>query len=175
MRPLPIVEDVAVPPARLSEFLHQAQRVFQKHEVTTSLYAHAASGQVHMRPFLPPLSSGDGGRIEEIARDLYEVVFSVGGSISGEQGDGLSRTAFIRSQYGPLYRVFREIKDVFDPHNLLNPGKIISDDPHLTIRRLRTVAGHAAAVDGAPTGKWNRAEEMARRRPSGAPVAVSVA
>jgi FAD/FMN-containing dehydrogenase/Fe-S oxidoreductase len=140
VRPLPFIEDVAVPPATLSDFLHRAQRVFQKHELTTSLYAHAASGQVHMRPFLSPLASSDTGRIEEIARDLYEVVFSVGGSISGEHGDGLSRTAFIRSQYGPLYKVFREIKDVFDPHNLLNPGKIISDDPHTTIRRLRTVA-----------------------------------
>lgn len=139
VRPLPFIEDVAVPPDTLSDFLHRAQRVFQKHEVTTSLYAHAASGQVHMRPFLPPLTADDAVRIEEIARDLYEVVFSVGGSISGEHGDGLSRTAFIRSQYGPLYKVFREIKDIFDPHNLLNPGKIISDDPHVTIRRLRTV------------------------------------
>src|SRR5690606_32072152 len=42
--------------------------------------------------------------------------------------------------YGPLYKVFREVKDIFDPHNLLNPGKIISDDPHTTIRRLRSPA-----------------------------------
>ncbi|MCA9023712.1 MAG: anaerobic glycerol-3-phosphate dehydrogenase subunit C [Planctomycetaceae bacterium] len=137
-RPLPFVEDIAVPPERLADFLKQAQRVLQKHEITASLYAHAASGQLHLRPFLPQPTQADLGRIETMARDLYEIVFQVGGTISGEHGDGLSRTAFIRSQYGPLYRVFREVKDIFDPHNLMNPGKIISDDPHVTIRRLRT-------------------------------------
>ncbi len=137
-RPLPFVEDIAVPPELLGEFLTKAQRVLQKHEITASLYAHAASGQLHLRPFLPQPTQADTGRIETMARDLYEAVFQVGGTISGEHGDGLARTAFIRSQYGPLYRVFREIKDIFDPHNLMNPGKIISDDPHVTVRRLRT-------------------------------------
>lgn len=136
-RPLPFVEDVAVPPESLHEFLVKAQRVFQKHQVTASLYAHAAAGQLHLRPFLPAPRPEDGPLIEAIARDLYQVVFSMGGSISGEHGDGLARTAFIRSQYGPLYRVFQQIKDLFDPHNLLNPGKIISDDPHVTVRNFR--------------------------------------
>lgn len=139
-RPLPFVEDIAVPPSELSEFFTRVQRVFQKHEVTASLYAHAASGQIHLRPILPIPTTTDGPMIEEIARDLYQVVFSVGGTISGEHGDGLSRTAFIRSQYGPLYKVFRQIKDIFDPHHLLNPGKIINDDPHLTLRNFRATA-----------------------------------
>lgn len=136
-RPLPFVEDIAVPPETIPEFLHAAQRVFQKHEVTASLYAHAAAGQLHLRPFLPPPGPGDGPRIEALARDLYQIVFRVGGSISGEHGDGLARTSFLRSQYGPLYRVFQQVKDIFDPHNLLNPGKIVSDDPHMTARNFR--------------------------------------
>lgn len=140
VRPLPFVEDIAIPPEHLAGFLVQAQRVLQKHEITASLYAHAASGQLHLRPFLPPPTSENSSRIETMARDLYEVVFQFNGTISGEHGDGLARTAFIRSQYGPLYRVFREIKDIFDPHNLMNPGKIINDDPHVTVRRLRTVS-----------------------------------
>ncbi|HUG92793.1 MAG TPA: anaerobic glycerol-3-phosphate dehydrogenase subunit C [Planctomycetaceae bacterium] len=143
-RPLPFVEDVAVPPERLYEFLVQAQKVFQKHEVTASLYAHAAAGQVHMRPFLPAPGEADGSRIEALARDVFQAALAVGGTISGEHGDGLSRTAFIRSQYGPLYRVFQQIKDVFDPHNLLNPGKIISDDPHVTVRDFRPPAAPAS-------------------------------
>lgn len=136
-RPLPFVEDMAVPPDALQEFLYATQRILQKHQVTASLYAHAAAGQVHLRPFLPRPAPNDGRILETLARDLYQTVTSVGGSISGEHGDGLSRTAFIRTQYGPLYRVFQQIKDLFDPHNLLNPGKIISDDPHLTIKHLR--------------------------------------
>ena len=135
MSPVPIVEDIAVPPEALLDFVTRARRVLQKHEVTASLYAHAAAGQVHMRPFLPmPL---DARRMENLARDLYHAALSVGGSISGEHGLGLSRTAFLRSQYGELYRVFQEVKEIFDPHNLLNPGKVLSDDPHLTINHLR--------------------------------------
>ncbi len=135
--PLPFVEDVAVPPEALQDFLVLAQNVFKKHEVTSSLYAHAAAGQLHMRPFLTQPTAVDAQRLEDIARDLYQVVFSVGGTISGEHGDGLSRTSFLRSQYGSLYTVFKQIKQIFDPHNLMNPGKIISDDPHLTIKNLR--------------------------------------
>ncbi|MFN9718758.1 MAG: FAD-linked oxidase C-terminal domain-containing protein [Planctomycetota bacterium] len=136
-RPLPFVEDVAVPPARLAEFLVAAQKVFQKHEVTATLYSHAASGQVHFRPILPVPSLGDETCLEAIARDLYRHVKDVGGTISGEHGDGLSRTAFIRTQYGPLYKAFQQLKDLFDPHRLMNPDKIISNDPQLTVRYLR--------------------------------------
>lgn len=136
-RPQPFVEDVAAPPEALYELVVNLQKVFQKHQVTATLYAHAASGQLHLRPFLPPPGPEDGARIEAIARDLYQVVIAAGGTISGEHGNGLSRTAFLRTQYGPLYTVFQQIKDAFDPHNLMNPGKIISDDPHLTLRNLR--------------------------------------
>ena len=136
-RPVPFVEDIAVPPEALRDFLIHAQKVFQKHEVTATLYSHAAAGQVHLRPFLPTPTPQDGDHIESISRDLYQAVFAVGGTISGEHGDGLSRTAFIRSQYGPLYRAFQQIKDLFDPHSLMNPGKIVSDDPHMTLRNIR--------------------------------------
>lgn len=138
-RPQPFVEDIAVPPESLYEFSQKAQKVFQRHQVTATLYAHAASGQIHLRPFLPALTEQNAPILESIARDLYQTVFSVDGTISGEHGDGLARTAFIRSQYGDLYRIFRQVKDTFDPHNLLNPGKIINDDPHVTIRNLRPV------------------------------------
>lgn len=136
-RPLPFVEDVAVPPEKLAEFLVAAQKIFQKHEVTATLYSHAASGQLHFRPILPVPNRGDETLLEPIARDLYRQVIQAGGSISGEHGDGFSRTSFIRTQYGQLYRVFQQLKDLFDPLKLLNPDKIISNDPQLTIRHLR--------------------------------------
>jgi FAD/FMN-containing dehydrogenase/Fe-S oxidoreductase len=137
IRPLPFVEDVAVPPEILNDFLVRAQNVFQKHRVTASVYAHAAAGQVHLRPFLPPPAQETATQLESIARDLYTVVFQCGGTISGEHGTGLSRSAFVREQYGPLYEVFVQIKQLFDPHNLMNPGKVLTDDPHLTVKHLR--------------------------------------
>jgi len=158
-RPVPFVEDVAVPPDSLHEFMIRAQQIFQQHQVTASLYAHAAAGQLHLRPFLPTPGPADGQRVEAIARDLYQAVFAVGGTISGEHGDGLSRTAFIRSQYGPLYKVFQQIKDLFDPHNLMNPGKLISDDAHVTLRNLRPATAPAAEPVALQL-KWNAAEFM---------------
>ena len=136
-RPQPFVEAIAIPPESLREFLIRAQKVFQKHEVISSLYSHAAAGQLHFRPFIPMPTPADAARIEALARDLYQVVFEFGGTITGEHGDGLSRTSFLRSQYGSLYRVFQQVKEIFDPQRLMNPGKIISDDPHLTVKNLR--------------------------------------
>ena len=136
-RPLPFIEDIAVPPNRLAAFLRESHPVFQKHQVTASLYAHAASGQVHLRPFMPFPREQDGPVFEAIASDIYEKVFAVGGTISGEHGDGLARTSFVRDQYGPLYRVFQEIKEIFDPHHLLNPRKIVSEIRGLTGRDFR--------------------------------------
>ncbi|WP_437187633.1 FAD-binding and (Fe-S)-binding domain-containing protein [Planctomicrobium sp. SH668] len=146
-RPIPLVEDIAVPPPILREFLLRSQRVFQKHCITASLYAHAASGQVHFRPFMNTPGPGNATLIESLARELYEVAISCGGTVSGEHGNGLSRTAFIRSQYGPLYRVFQQIKDLFDPDQQLNPGKIISNDPHLTVRNFRTPVNPAQELN----------------------------
>lgn len=146
--PLPLVEDISVPPEALEEFVVRMRRILQRHEVTASLYSHAAAGQLHIRPFLPQPTSHDGPRLEALARDLYHAALSLGGSISGEHGLGLSRTAFLRSQYGELYRVFQEIKTLFDPQQLLNPGKVLSDDPHLTVHHLRPPAVVSAATAG---------------------------
>ena len=133
--PVPIVEDIAVPPDSMLDFVSRARKVWQKHQITVSLYAHAAVGQVHMRPFLTvPLN---GQLLEELAHDLYKEALAVGGSISGEHGLGLSRTAFLPTQYGDLCRVFQQIKMLFDPDHLLNPGKILSLDPHQTVNHLR--------------------------------------
>ncbi len=147
-RPLPFVEDIAVPPSEISAFLSLAHKTFHRHEVTATLYAHAASGQLHLRPILPVPNAVNASRLEAIARDLYRHVKTVGGTISGEHGDGLARTAFIRSQYGPLYRSFQQIKDMFDPQRLLNPDKIISDDGRLTIKDLRRTTPVPAPADG---------------------------
>lgn len=155
--PLPLVEDMSVPPEALEEFVVRMRRVLQRHEVTASLYSHAAAGQLHIRPFLPRPTAHEGPRLEALARDLYHVALSLGGSISGEHGLGLSRTAFLRSQYGELYRVFQEVKEIFDPNNLLNPGKVLTDDPHLTVHHLRPVADSQSQLYDLQL-KWSSSE-----------------
>ena len=139
VRPLPFVEDIVLPPERMGEALRKIRKVFQRYDATASVQSHVLTGQVHLRPMLAmPTSTDDRHRIESIARDLYQIVFSHNGTISGEHGDGLSRTAFLRSRFGPLYPVFKQVKDLFDPLGRMNRDKIISDDPHLTVKHLRS-------------------------------------
>ncbi len=136
-RPLPFVEDLAVPPPALLDFLVRMQNTLKRHQVTASLYGHVGHGQLHVRPFLDLTNAEDVRKMEDLAADLYREVFEVGGTISGEHGDGLSRTPFIRQQFGELYDVFREVKQIFDPLGILNPGKIVGDEGRSLTRNLR--------------------------------------
>ncbi|MHB8971437.1 MAG: FAD-linked oxidase C-terminal domain-containing protein [Pirellulaceae bacterium] len=146
-RPLPFVEDIAVPPSALPDFLVQMQNVLKAHQVTASLFAHAAHGQLHIRPFLDLANPATIRKMQDVATDLYQQVLAVGGTISGEHGDGLSRSWFVPQQFGPLYDVFRQIKRLFDPQNILNPGKKVADAPQPVTANLRPVVAMSPASD----------------------------
>src|SRR6185436_19941674 len=75
-------------------------------------------------------------------------VWLLRGTISGEHGDGLSRTPFLAKQYGPLVNVFRELKQVFDPHGILNPGKIVPIAPSRMTQHMRATGAHAPQTGG---------------------------
>jgi len=159
-RPLPFMEDIAVPPDVLPDFLLTLQNVLKKHQVTASLFAHAGHGQLHVRPFLDLALSDHVRRMQLLAREVYEEVLQVGGTISGQHGDGLSRSWFVRDQYGPLYDVFLEVKRTFDPRNILNPGKVVGQPaPPLTqnlrpvtVGQAREPGGEAGAAPGGEAG-----------------------
>jgi FAD/FMN-containing dehydrogenase/Fe-S oxidoreductase len=162
-RPTPFVEDIAVPPEALPDFLVRLQNVLKSHQVTASFFAHAGHGQLHVRPFLNLADSADVRKMQALADELYDEVFKVGGTISGEHGSGLSRTSFLRKQFGPLYDVFREVKRIFDPQNLLNPGKVVADVPQPITKNLRTfqqngILTETNAAQGAQRQKHTSAE-----------------
>jgi FAD/FMN-containing dehydrogenase/Fe-S oxidoreductase len=138
-RPVPFVEDMVVPPRALPTFLGELHRILNRHQVTASLYGHVGHGQLHVRPFMDLSLPEEVARLPALASDLYEAVFAVGGAISGEHGDGLSRTAFVKRQYGELFDVFCELKRIFDPQNILNPGKIVGSDDLALVSNLRPV------------------------------------
>ncbi len=165
-RPVAFVEDVAVPPAALLDFLVRLQNTLKRHQVTASLYGHVGHGQLHVRPFLDLTQTDDVRKMEDLAADLYREVFEVGGTISGEHGDGLSRTPFIRQQYGELYDVFREVKQLFDPLGILNPGKIVGDESQSMTRDLRpSRLGEATKIFAAVNGAaGERIERIAHDR-----------
>ena len=148
-RALPFIEDLAVPPETLPGFLVEMQNILKRHQVTATLFAHAGHGQLHLRPFLDLADPEHLKIMESLAADLYDAVFQVGGTMSGEHGVGLSRTPFMRRQHGDLYPVFAEIKRLFDPRNILNPGKVVGDDGARLTAYLRPV--ERPSVPAAPS------------------------
>ncbi|WZO98101.1 FAD-linked oxidase C-terminal domain-containing protein [Isosphaeraceae bacterium EP7] len=148
-RPVPFVEDLAVPPEMLPRFLQRLQAILRHHEVPWTLYAHAGDGQLHVRPFLDLAEVADRAKLEPLADDLSEAAWEFGGTVSGEHGCGLVRTQFLRRQSSDLARINDEIKEAFDPAHILNPGKVVGHDPHLLTRHLRPI--QPAAL---PTVLW---------------------
>ncbi len=138
-RALPFVEDIAVDPAKIPQLLTAVHQVLNQHEITASIFCHVPQGSVHIRPFMNLASLEDQEKVRQIADQIFEKVVELNGSISGGCGDGLSRTWFLRKQYGKLYSVFREVKNIFDPQNLLNPGKVIDTPPRDLLGQVRKV------------------------------------
>jgi FAD/FMN-containing dehydrogenase/Fe-S oxidoreductase len=126
-RPLPFVEDIAVPPNRLGEFIVEAQNIFKSERITATIFSHAAHGQIHIRPFLDLGNPVDIAKMQQVAEKLYEKVIEFEGVIAGEHALGLSRSWFARRQLGEFYPIMRRIKELFDPQGILNPGKVLSD------------------------------------------------
>jgi FAD/FMN-containing dehydrogenase/Fe-S oxidoreductase len=166
-QPLAFVEDVAVPPEALPEYLHRIQTILQRHEVTATFLLHTATGQVDMRPFLAPQSRTDRTRMWDLAEEVYGVVLELGGTISSRHAVGLARTPWVARQAGPLYPVWRELKSIFDPRYVFNPGKIVgpaAGAPGWPLRRAELrpepAPGHTDAdarerpADAGPQLRW---------------------
>ena len=135
-KPISFIEDCAVPLEHLSSYARHVDEIFSKHGVEGTWYAHASVGCLHVRPALNLRDPNDVRRMRAIAEETHEVVRRYGGTHSGEHGDGLLRSEFIKPMLGErMERIFGEVKETFDPHGLMNPGKIINpprmDDPTL--------------------------------------------
>lgn len=124
-RALPFVEDIAIEPSRIPEFLTSVHKILNDNEVTASIFCHTPQGTIHIRPFMSLSDPAEVARMHRLANQLFEQVLEFNGTVSGRHGDGLSRTWFLRRQYGQLYNVFSDVKKIFDPHNVFNPGKIV--------------------------------------------------
>jgi FAD/FMN-containing dehydrogenase/Fe-S oxidoreductase len=124
------VEDTAVAPDRLRDYIAEFLEVIARHGTRAGIYAHASVGCLHVRPVVDLKTEAGVNQFEAIASDVADLVLKYGGALSGEHGDGLVRSPFQERMYGPaLYQAFREIKRTFDPENLLNPGKIVDAPP----------------------------------------------
>src|SRR5688572_1547904 len=129
---LSFVEDAAVAPERLRDYIRELLELVAAHGTEAGVYAHASVGCLHVRPVVDLKTDAGVRMFESIASGVADLVLKYGGALSGEHGDGLVRSPFMARMFGDeLYEAFREIKRTFDPDGIFNPGKIV-DAPPLT-------------------------------------------
>jgi len=140
------VEDTAVSPGRLAEYIRRFRQIVTDHGTTAGYYAHASVGLLHIRPVLSLKDPAGVRRMVSISEQVRDLVLEYGGAVSGEHGDGLSRSCYNEKMFGPmLYKAFQEVKAAFDPQGLMNPGKVV-DAPHLAAN-LRYGGAYRAALN----------------------------
>lgn len=133
----PFVEDVTVPPERLVDYIRGLREIFDRYDVEAAVYGHAGDSNLHARPLLDTRVAEDVAKMKGIASDVARLTIDLGGTISCEHGDGLTRSGYLPLQFGDLYEVFREIKRLWDPAGVLNPGKIVTDERDVHLEDLR--------------------------------------
>jgi Fe-S oxidoreductase len=158
------VEDTAVAPEKLRDYIEKFLAIIRRHRTTAGVYAHASVGCLHVRPVVNLKTAAGVATFEAIANDVADLVLEFGGALSGEHGDGLVRGAFNEKMFGSeLYEAFRAVKRTFDPDSLFNPGRIV-DTPPIT-SHLRFGAGYqtpapATTFDFSDHAGFGRAVEM---------------
>jgi len=133
----PFVEDVTVPPDRLVRYIHGLHEIFARHGVEAAIYGHAGDSNLHARPLVDTRLAEDVVKMKGIAAAVAHLTIELGGTISCEHGDGLTRSGYLPLQFGDLYEVMCEVKRLWDPAGTLNPGKIVTDEREVHLADLR--------------------------------------
>jgi FAD/FMN-containing dehydrogenase/Fe-S oxidoreductase len=150
-KPVAFIEDAAVRPVDLPAYVGELQKLMSRVGVEASFYGHAASGLLHVRPVLDLHRAEDLKKFREIADEVAALVAQFKGTLSGEHGVGMARTEYLKQQVGDeMHLLMRQIKKSFDPNNLFNPGKIISDGRYKIDQHLRMGAGYALKLPFEP-------------------------
>jgi FAD/FMN-containing dehydrogenase/Fe-S oxidoreductase len=137
-KPVAFIEDAAVRPAQLPEYVRGLRSIMKPLGLEASYYGHAASGLLHVRPVLDLHNANDLKKFRQVADQTSALVCQFKGSLSAEHGVGIARTEYMRDQLGDeLLGVMREIKRICDPKNIFNPGKIFADGRHRMDNHLR--------------------------------------
>lgn len=130
-RPIAFIEDAAVHVSRLPEYISGLRELFDKYQVKAAIYGHAGDGNLHNMAILDLRRQEDVQTMLDLADAVCDLVLKLGGTISGEHADGRLRTQYVVRQYPNLYQAMRELKALFDPTGIMNPGVIISDNDRL--------------------------------------------
>ncbi|MEQ9008960.1 MAG: FAD-linked oxidase C-terminal domain-containing protein, partial [Ekhidna sp.] len=129
-KPAPVIEDTAVDVKDLPNYIGDFNKILHQYGLYSVHYAHAGSGELHLRPYLN-LKTEEGVKLfRTIAEEIADLVKKYNGSLSGEHGDGRLRGEFIPRMIGEEnYQLLKKVKLAWDPHNIFNPGKIVDTAP----------------------------------------------
>jgi FAD/FMN-containing dehydrogenase/Fe-S oxidoreductase len=129
-KPIPFIEDAAVPPNHLADYVTKLETFCNELGTQVAYYAHASAGCIHIRPLINTKSAKEVAKLPEITTFSVDLLRGFEGSFSSEHGDGRARSWLNQYFYGPeLYSLYKEIKKIFDPQNILNPGNIVDAQP----------------------------------------------
>jgi FAD/FMN-containing dehydrogenase len=123
-RTAPFIDDVVVKPEYLPEFLPKMRKILDDYKLVYTIAGHAGNGNFHIIPLMDMKQEKNRAVIKEISDKVYDLVLEYKGSITGEHNDGIIRTPYLRKMYGDkIYKLFEDVKKIFDPQNIFNPGK----------------------------------------------------
>lgn len=128
MRTAPFIDDIIVRPETLSEFLPALRQILSQYpQLIYTVAGHVGDGNFHIIPLMDLSRPFSASMIAEISQKVYGLVLKFKGSITAEHNDGLIRTPFLQQMYGEkICALFQEVKKIFDPHNIFNPGKKVN-------------------------------------------------
>ncbi len=147
-----IIEDAAVHPNRLPEYIRGLKEVFARHGTDGVIFGHAGSGHIHCNLLMKP--HADPEKVRAICEEVADLVARLKGTLSGEHGDGILRAAYLHRTYGPLVGVFAQIKKLWDPGAILNPGKKVAARDFDFRRFLRPSRRHDSRYVSSPMDGW---------------------
>jgi FAD/FMN-containing dehydrogenase len=123
VRGVPVINDAAVPPDRLREYLEGVEKLFQAANLPAAIWGHAGDGNLHIQPTLNLGQVGDRQKAFRLLDEYFKLVHGLGGTLSAESGDGRLNAPYLETMYGPeLFTVLQKVKQIFDPYGTLNPG-----------------------------------------------------
>ncbi|MFN2173589.1 MAG: FAD-binding and (Fe-S)-binding domain-containing protein, partial [Candidatus Promineifilaceae bacterium] len=163
-KPIPFIEDSAVQPEHLAEYVTRLEAFCNDLGTQVAYYAHASAGCIHIRPLINQKAASDVAKMPQIVSFAVEMLGAYGGSLSSEHGDGRARSWMNERFFGPeLYGLYKQVKQIFDPHGIFNPDNIVDAGP--MTENLRYGAAYQAIqltphLDFSEDGGFDRAVEM---------------
>jgi len=120
----PFIDDVCVLPSTLPEFLPKLLKILKDNKIAVNIVGHAGSGNLHIIPLMDLHKESERAKITKVSDEVYDLVVEYGGTITAEHNDGIIRTPYVKKMFGEeMYSIFEQVKNIFDPHNIFNPGK----------------------------------------------------